>query len=82
LDSSTLEEIMARKGSEVLGTTQGDSIAEDAQTRGWNFEKLLGEIEEEYKSTGVHDFWHREREAIRSALRAWQLRSPKLVTPP
>jgi len=59
---------MTRKSSDPSGTNPGDGVAEDANAKGWNFEQLLAQIEQEYKSSGIKDFWPREKDAIRSAL--------------
>lgn len=60
---------MTRKVSESLAIP-GDSVPENVDARGWNFDQLLVQIEDEYRSSGIQDFWHRERDAIRSALQS------------
>jgi HD superfamily phosphohydrolase len=70
---------MTKKGSEPLGASSVEDgpSADNVQAKGWNFEQLLHQLEEEYTSTAIEDFWPREREAIRSALQSVATTLPK-----
>lgn len=69
---------MSKKNSGALGMSPaGDASIDNLPAKGWDFEQLLRQIEGEYISTAIQDFWHREREAIGSALQSVATTLPK-----